>query len=238
MTLPEISVRGVLFDLWGTLAYNIPSRGRSEYQAIADRVGHSSEEIWRRWAALSDEALRGNIKSGEDRARLVLKELNAPDDMASVMAQFEYDNRSGEVHLFPGVPEMLAELRQRGYQTCLISNCNYLTPSVVERLKLASMLDDIVLSCLVGMVKPEVEIYQLGARKLGLQPADCLFVGDGGDNEMDGARKAGCKVALVAQERGHAFRFPAKSYPYDIRLENITDLLAYLKEPATNSTAA
>ena len=238
MALTEIKAQGVLFDLWGTLAYNNPKRSRADYQVIAQKVGLSAEEIWRRWGNFSEEALRGRITSGEERAIRILSAVGAPLELANEMAQFEYDNRSAEVHFFPGVAEMLAELRQRGYRTCLISNCNYLTPSVVERLGLPDLLDDVILSCQVGLIKPEVEIYQLGASKLNLDTTDCVFVGDGGDNEMDGARQAGCQIALVTQERGHAFRFPAKNYPRDITLDRIADLLNYLKEPATNSSAA
>ena len=238
MALSQTKVRGILFDLWGTLVYNVPHLGRAEYEALSRRIGQPTDEIWHRWSALSTEALRGEIKSGEERARRILTELGAPLDMAGPMADFEYQNRSGEVHFFPGVPEMLAELQRRGYQTCLISNCNYLTPPVVERLKIPEMLNAVILSCQVGLIKPEVAIYELGAQKLKLNTEDCLFVGDGGDSELDGATAAGCQVALVAQERGHAFRFPTKEYPYDIRLTHITDLLSYLKESAANSTAA
>lgn len=231
-----LAVHGILFDMWGTLVYNIPHRGRAEYDLIAHRIGHSTEEIWRQWGVYSKEALRGEIKSGEERARMVLRDLGGPPEMASEMAQFEYDNRSGDVHFFPEVPQMLARLREMGYRTCMISNCNYLTPSVVERMGLPGMLDAVVLSCEVGLVKPEVEIYRLGASMIGLEPRDCLFVGDGGDGELDGATEAGCKVALVAQERGHAFRFPTKTYPYDIRLTHITDLLRYLPGPSAPLT--
>ncbi len=231
-------MQGVLLDLWGTLAYNIPLNRRADYEPIAQKIGHSTEEIWRRWSAFSPQALRGEIKSGEERAQRILTDLGAPLDLAPAMARYEYEMRSADVHLFTGVPEMLGELRKRGYRTCLISNCNYMTPAVVKQLKLPEMLDAIVLSFEVGMVKPELEIYQLGASQIGLKPEDCLFVGDGGDGELDGARAVGCQVALVAQERGHAFRNPAKLYPYDIRLNNITELLHYLKEPETSSTAA
>lgn len=235
---PEIPVQGVLFDLWGTLVYNVPRNSRADYDKLAQRIGTTTEEIWKRWSALSKEALRGHIKSGEERARRILQDLDAPLELAPEMAQYEYANRSADVHFFPGVPEMLEELRRRGYRTCLISNCNYMTRSVVDRLELPTRLDGLILSCEVGLVKPEHAIYELGAAQLELKPADCIFVGDGGDGEMDGAKSVGCRIALVTQERGHAFRFPAKDYPYDVRLAAITELLNYLPGPSASSTAA
>jgi putative hydrolase of the HAD superfamily len=224
----EIWARGVLFDLWGTLTYNVPQHWKEKYEPLGQRIGRSGDKLWQSWATLNEASVRGEIKSGEERAQRVLSELGAPLDLAPELAQFEYEMRSADVHFFSGVPEMLAELRRRGFRTCLISNCNYLTPSVVEKMNLPAMLDDVVLSCQVGLVKPEPEIYRLGAGRVGLEPQDCVFVGDGGDGELDGARAAGCQVALVAQERGYAFRHPATSYPYDLRLNNVAELLQHL----------
>ncbi len=234
----EIQAKGILFDLWGTLVYNVPRYKREDYDLIAQKIGRPTEEIWKKWGSYSKGALRGDLKSGEERARLVLAELGGPPEVAADMAHYEAENLSGKVQFFEGVPEMLASLRQRGYKTCLISNCNYLTPAVVERLGIPAMLDEVILSCLVNMVKPEKAIYQLAASRLGLPIQDCLFVGDGGDGELDGARDTGCKVALVAQERGHAYRFPQKVYPYDIRLNKITDLLQFLPDIAPEISAA
>ncbi|MDB5082795.1 MAG: hypothetical protein JWP00_4719 [Chloroflexi bacterium] len=234
----EIKPRGILFDLWGTLVYNVPRYKREDYETIARKIGRPTEEIWKTWASHSRDAILGNLTSGEERARMVLKALGGPPEVAADMVHYEAENLSGKVHFFEGVPAMLETLRQRGYRTCLISNCNYLTPGVVERLGLPEMLDEIILSCQVKMAKPDKAIYELAAGRLGLPTGDCLFVGDGGDGELDGAKAAGCKVALVAQERGHAYRFPQKVYPYDIRLNKVTDLLHFLPESAPKIPAA
>ena len=234
----DINPRGIFFDLWGTLIYNVPRYKREDYDVIARQVGRPAEEIWRKWSSYGPDTLRGKLKSGEERARKVLADLGCPLEAAEAMAHFEAENLAGKVLFYEGVPEMLAELRRRGYKTCLISNCNYLTPAVVDRVGLPGMLDEIVLSINVGLVKPEKAIYQLAADHLGLTTADCLFVGDGGDGELDGARNAGCKVALVAQERGHAYRFPQKTYPYDIWLDRVTDVLKNLPDNAPEVSAA
>lgn len=234
----DINPKGILFDLWGTLIYNVPRYKREDYEPIARRVGRPAEEIWKKWISYAPDALRGNLKSGEERALKVLAELGGPPEVAPAMAHFEAENLSGKVHFYEGVPEMLASLRKRGYKTCLISNCNYLTPAVVVRMGLPALMDELVLSCQVGLVKPEKAIYQLAANRLGLNAEDCLFTGDGGDGELDGARDAGCKVALVAQERGHAYRFPQKVYPYDIWLDRVTDLLKVLPDNAPQVSAA
>jgi epoxide hydrolase-like predicted phosphatase len=41
-----------------------------------------------------------------------------------------------------------------------------------------ALFDDIVLSGEVGLAKPQPEIYQLSARRLGVQTNECLFIDD------------------------------------------------------------
>ena len=46
-------------------------------------------------------------------------------------------------------------------------------------------------SCSVGFSKPDPRIYAVAAGELGVEPADCLFVGDGANDELPGAERAG-----------------------------------------------
>jgi putative hydrolase of the HAD superfamily len=39
-------------------------------------------------------------------------------------------------------------------------------------------------------MKPDPRIFQLACKRLGLQPEDCLYVGDGGSNEFTAAKEA------------------------------------------------
>ena len=41
------------------------------------------------------------------------------------------------------------------------------------------------------MKKPDSCIYEEAARRLGVTPSECLFVGDGGSDELPGAKAAG-----------------------------------------------
>lgn len=63
---------------------------------------------------------------------------------------------------------------------------------------LTGLFDVEVFSCQVGMVKPEPEIYLHALRKLSLDAPDCVFVGDGGSNELEGARAVGLQTIFVS----------------------------------------
>ena len=52
-------------------------------------------------------------------------------------------------------------------------------------------IDEMVLSYKVQMKKPDSCIYREAAKRLCVDPEECIFVGDGGSNELTGAREAG-----------------------------------------------
>jgi epoxide hydrolase-like predicted phosphatase len=51
-----------------------------------------------------------------------------------------------------------------------------------DRELLARLFDGVVISGEVGIRKPSVRIYELGAQAIGLAPGECVFVDDLGMN--------------------------------------------------------
>lgn len=90
----------------------------------------------------------------------------------------------------PAEPPLLTVLRKakrHGLKTALLSNADmWWQPPAV----LAALLDVTIVSGEVGLAKPDVDIYLLTATKLGLEPAECVFVDDLAVN-VRGAAEAG-----------------------------------------------
>ena len=82
---------------------------------------------------------------------------------------------AGSVPDKPMVDAVLSARRQ-GVRTGLISN-SWGTRRY-DRAQLAELFDGVVISGEVGIRKPAPEIYQLGAERIGLAPAACIFVDD------------------------------------------------------------
>ncbi len=84
--------------------------------------------------------------------------------------------------LFAGMrpdEQMLAALeaaRRAGVKTGLISNS--WGKGRYDRSKFPELFDGVVISGEEGMRKPEPRMYELGAERVGLNPADCVFVDD------------------------------------------------------------
>ena len=84
--------------------------------------------------------------------------------------------------------ETVRRVRAGGTRTGLLSNSWGTTH--YPRDLLAELFDAVVISGEVGMRKPSPEIYVLGAERLGLAPADCVFVDDLSSN-LDPAAELG-----------------------------------------------
>ena len=65
-----------------------------------------------------------------------------------------------------------------------------------QGLPLHPLLGNAVFSCDAGLLKPDREIYEYALRWMGAEARCSLFVGDGGSDELDGARQAGMRTVL------------------------------------------
>ena len=89
--------------------------------------------------------------------------------------------------------ETVRELHAGGVRTGLISNS--WGTGIYEPRMLAELFDSVVISGEVGLHKPQPEIYELGAERLGVAPADCVFVDDLREN-VAGAEAVGMTAIL------------------------------------------
>jgi FMN phosphatase YigB (HAD superfamily) len=87
--------------------------------------------------------------------------------------------------------ELLDGLKQRDIKLALISNCTEEEVSAWAGSKLPPYFDQVIFSYQVRYAKPDPKIYQLACSRLGVKAEQCIFVGDGGSQELDGASKAG-----------------------------------------------
>ena len=65
------------------------------------------------------------------------------------------------------------------------------------------MFDVTVFSSAVKFKKPDPRIYQLAMQNLQVGGDECIYVGNGGSNEIEGAFKAGIFPVLILPENGN-----------------------------------
>jgi len=103
----------------------------------------------------------------------------------------DYLERMAPDEIFPGVKSLLIKLRNRGIKIALASSSkNAMT--VVKLLHIQNEFDVIVDGTMTVNSKPDPEIFLLAAKKLGLDPKDCIVFEDA---------EAGVEAALAAGMR-------------------------------------
>ena len=89
---------------------------------------------------------------------------------------------------------MVRELRARHVTLGVISNCFAEGVSAWSTWPLAREFESRVFSCEAGLAKPDPEIYRKAMRELGVEAETTVYVGDGGDDELAGAQRAGLRA--------------------------------------------
>jgi putative hydrolase of the HAD superfamily len=100
------------------------------------------------------------------------------------------------------VKETVIELNRRGYLLGIIANTITETeiPDYLEEYGLTECFKTVVLSSKVGIRKPNPEIYLEAARRIGVEPAKCVYVGDNPVRDVEGTRAAGYGMMILILE--------------------------------------
>ena len=77
--------------------------------------------------------------------------------------------------------------------------------TVLKEFGLDHLFKDVVESSVVGVRKPDPEIFRLGVKALGLEAAETVMIGDSPDKDIIPAQSIGCKtVWLQGKNRSEA----------------------------------
>jgi HAD superfamily hydrolase (TIGR01662 family) len=102
----------------------------------------------------------------------------------------------------PDVKSTVIELHRRGYILGIIANTITETeiPDWMETDGLTEYFKAVILSSKVGIRKPNPEIYWEAARRVGVEPAKCAYVGDNPVRDVEGTQKAGFGMMILINE--------------------------------------
>ena len=94
----------------------------------------------------------------------------------------------------------LFKLKKQGYKIAILSDQWFLSKEALMPKKLYKNFDEIIVSCNVGIRKPNMEIYQLAVKELKISPKEILFI----DNQkwnISPAKKLGMKTILFKSNK-------------------------------------
>ena len=91
--------------------------------------------------------------------------------------------------------EMVKRLKAMGYRIALLSNVQKHQAKIVRDTGLYLYFDPIVLSCEIGVEKPNIDAYQILLQRLHAVPKECIMIDDSPEN-IQSAQRLGMGTIL------------------------------------------
>lgn len=182
-------IQAVIFDLDGVLV------DTAHYHFIAWK--RLAEELGVNFTEKENEKLKGVSRMKSLEIILELGKIKLPDAEMERLATkknewfVEYINAMKPNEIFPGVKELITELRANGIKVALASSSKN-AETVLNLLGIKPYFDAIVDGTMIVHTKPDPEIFLLAARKLNAPSRNCLVFEDA---------EAGVEAALAAGMR-------------------------------------
>ncbi|HKE44627.1 MAG TPA: phosphoglycolate phosphatase [Steroidobacteraceae bacterium] len=220
-------LHGVLFDLDGTLLDTAPDMAhalnllRAEHGEPPIPFGHIRPHVSHGALAL----VRLGFPQADEQRVAALR---------SRILELYSANLALQTTLFPGFEEVLQQLESRSLRWGIVTNKpGFLTEPLLATLRLAERAACIVSGDTLAQRKPHPAPLLHAAALLGLDPGDCVYVGDA-ERDVRAAHAAGMRavVALFGylgeDDRPH-------SWNADGMIEQPGELIGWLNGPGGNS---
>ncbi len=233
-------LRGIAFDLFHTLVDPEDFRPKEfrRARAVAEALGLPVDEFDRAWTADHPDRTLRLRPTIDERLRDYCARFGVAVDPARLADALERLERYPALALRQpraGTLDALRELRSRGWTLGVVSNCDASEIRYWSESPLAQLVDAVVFSCEIGYAKPSVEAYRaLVDRWGGLPLSAAAFVGDGSNDELAGARRAGFARVIFQSEfvARNGLRPPAANERLRRDADASIDALAELLDPA------
>jgi putative hydrolase of the HAD superfamily len=199
-------IRAITFDVGGTLIEPWPSVGDIYAEVAADfgLTSLSPAELNRAFVTA------WRAKQDFDYSESAWLELVAAtfDRPANELPSGFFDRLYARFtepdawRIFADVAPALEALAKLPVRLAVISNWDDRLRPLLATLDLARFFESATISCEAGFAKPAPEIFAAAAARLALPPNAILHVGDSRREDVEGARAAGFRTALVDRAGG------------------------------------
>lgn len=217
-------IRAVIFDMYETLIthYNSPLYFGTQ---IAEDAGISTEVFLKDWRAATQDRFIGKVSLEELLEKIFRENQCYSEELVNKVVEKRIAiNEDCFRNLHPEIISMLSSLKEKGILIGLISNCFPEEEAVIRKSELFPYFDAAMFSSEQGVVKPDVEIYKRCMKALSVNAEECLYIGDGGSDELEAARDIGMKAVQAAwylkegtfQPAGRKLEFTPVDRPLDV----------------------
>lgn len=190
-------IRACIFDLDGVIV-DTASHHFVAWQNLAEELGVP-------FSAEDNESLKG--VSRVDSLEYILKKGGLVLDPATKVQLMDRKNahylelagKTSPSDALPGVVALIHELKALGIKVALGSSSKN-AEMILTRLALLDAFDTLVDGNHITLSKPDPEVFLMGAKALGLDPAECLVFEDA-QSGIDAANAGGFPVIGIGQPK-------------------------------------
>lgn len=236
-------ISAVVFDMYGTLTPSWPKAAWDEQKRACAGPLAIAEDAWITALDASwHERVTGAFGSQLETFRTVaIRAGHTPTDeqlASAVEARYAAYRRSWQLR--PDAVDTVRALRADGFKIALVSDCTHDLSDTWHEFELAEFFDATVFSCCEGTRKPDPRLFHAAAERLGLPTAACLYVGDGGGDEMAGSGAVGMHPVLLAGEDWAANHAPGRPETEwaGLRATTLSQIPAIIAELVAEADAA
>ena len=222
-------IQAVIFDMYETLIthYNSPLYFGTD---MAKDAGIPEENFFQLWRGLDHDRTIGKLTL-EDLLERILRENSCYSEalLNELVEKRVATKEECFKHLHTEIRPMLSQLKEKGLLVGLVSNCYFEEAVVIRKSELFSFFDKVCLSCELGVAKPEKEIFKRCMNGLAVKPEECLYIGDGGSQELETARALGMRAVQAVWYLQEGSTQPSKRKPGFLHAQNPLEVLKYLE---------
>ncbi|MBC8339747.1 MAG: phosphoglycolate phosphatase [Rhodospirillales bacterium] len=223
--MPSSNIKAVLFDLDGTLVDSAPDlhvaanrimaeegRGQIDLPAVTNMIGDGVPKLVER----AFEATGG------------MPDATTYDNAVKRFLNFYADHAADLTRPFPGGVEVLARLKEAGYDLAVCTNKPYdATMEILGALGLDIHLDVVIGGDTIpGVKKPDPRHLQAALDNLGAGQGEAVMVGDNA-NDVNAARGTG--IPVIVARFGYT-KGPAENLGADLIIDHFDDLPAAFEQ--------
>lgn len=191
---PEV----LFFDLFFTLVTPKYNGMRNENDVLS-----LSREEWERYAEddhLYFQRATGKVNHPHMIIQSIIDKMNlcvSKETIYEVLKLRENRMEQALTDVDPKILEILEDLKKSGKKLCLISNSDVVDAMYWTESPLSHLFDHAVFSHKVGYLKPQTDIYRIALEQMNTSPENCFYIGDGGSEELRGAKESGIRTILT-----------------------------------------
>ncbi|MFQ5646293.1 MAG: TIGR02253 family HAD-type hydrolase [bacterium] len=231
-------IKGIFFDiddtLFSTFRFARQARLNSVRAMIKTGLDMDEQECYQKLCEVIEE-LGSNYSTHYNKLlRWVEKDNCIRGNRALIIAAgvvAYHRTKSTELVPFEDVPETLSILERSGMILGVVTaGLEIKQAEKLIRLNLLEYFhqDGIFITSQVGIGKSNPRIYQNACDQFSLKPADCMYVGDNPDFDIDPPNKIGMKTVLIRKGGKHRDKV-GKTSPNHV-IHHIHELIEILRE--------